>query len=534
MKEQLNTHAGVNLRTGAKSGPGRFIALSILTAAIAWAAYVHLTGPVLPFDDAFITFRYVQNLTDGKGLVYNSGQQVMGFSSPLYLFMLSGLRTVFSSIPIPVLAVRFNLVPFVFTGIGVYLLLHKTTASRVYAAIGSLLILVQPQFLAWSLGGMEAFLFVALMLFALLAAANKRPISLGVLAGLACLARPEGVLILPIALVALFQSKRALVKMAAAFLLTVIPWGLFALFYYGSPIPLSVIAKSRPLYSLPAGWAVLDLVFKFAQWQTPELPSSLASIRLPVILVLVLAAMVGSLALLTYRKRGAWLPSILFLEFLGLYYLGNPMIFDWYLPPVFVCGSLTIMAGLPAIGCLLAESLKPGSSAGLGRCAVALTFAVALAALAAATITLYARGQTAASIIMNEPSRLRIEAYRQAAEMLAPVCSETTTVAAPEIGSLGFYCPGYMLDACGLVSPEALDFLPVPSDQRLRADVGAISTDFVVETNPDYVVTMRLFAVNSLLRSKWFLSNYTRIAAIPLPQECWGSKYVLIFRRKSL
>ena len=39
--------------------------------------------------------------------------------------------------------------------------------------------------------------------------------------------------------------------------------------------------------------------------------------------------------------------------------------------------------------------------------------------------------------------------------------SGDVTVAAPEIGALGYYWKGRVLDACGLVSPEALPFLPV-------------------------------------------------------------------------
>ena len=34
-------------------------------------------------DDAFITFRYAQNLVDGLGPVYNVGERVEGYSSPL-------------------------------------------------------------------------------------------------------------------------------------------------------------------------------------------------------------------------------------------------------------------------------------------------------------------------------------------------------------------------------------------------------------------------------------------------------------------
>jgi hypothetical protein len=41
-------------------------------------------------DDAFITFRYAENLARGLGPVYNAGEYVEGYSTPLYMFALAG------------------------------------------------------------------------------------------------------------------------------------------------------------------------------------------------------------------------------------------------------------------------------------------------------------------------------------------------------------------------------------------------------------------------------------------------------------
>src|SRR5881394_385774 len=35
-------------------------------------------------EDAYITYRYAHHLATGNGLVYNPGERVMGFSSPLW------------------------------------------------------------------------------------------------------------------------------------------------------------------------------------------------------------------------------------------------------------------------------------------------------------------------------------------------------------------------------------------------------------------------------------------------------------------
>lgn len=40
-------------------------------------------------DDAFITFRYVQQWTHGNGLVYNIGDRVEGYSNFLWILLLA-------------------------------------------------------------------------------------------------------------------------------------------------------------------------------------------------------------------------------------------------------------------------------------------------------------------------------------------------------------------------------------------------------------------------------------------------------------
>jgi hypothetical protein len=41
----------------------------IIAAAAVYALYAHCSGPVLPFDDAFITYRHAENLVHGRGFV---------------------------------------------------------------------------------------------------------------------------------------------------------------------------------------------------------------------------------------------------------------------------------------------------------------------------------------------------------------------------------------------------------------------------------------------------------------------------------
>lgn len=512
---------------------GAFIALPILIAAIAWSSYVHWTAPVIPYDDAYITYRYVDNLTSGEGLVYNTGQRVFGSSTPLYLLILVVLKMVFSSVPIPELAVRFNLISYACSGIAVYLLLRRFTARPWFAALAAAAIMLEPELLATSLGGMESFLFLGLLLMAVLAGVSKRPLALGVLTGLTCLTRPEGMLLIPIIIAIQFRSKKDLLLSAAALLVTVLPWVLFAWMYYGSPIPLSLVAKSKPLYPLLPGTALSHYIYRSEEWFFAGFLGGLHQLRSLLMLNTLLIATVASLVYEPYRKRNAWIPGMLFWGYMLLYGVGNPLIFDWYWPLVLLSGGLVLLTGLPASGYLLERLLKRNERPALARWAVPASFILGLGIIAFVCLGGYGRSKSPTSIITDDPVRIRIFAYRKAAEKLNAIASPDETIATPEIGTLGFYSKSRILDSCGLVSPEALEFIPVPKEQRVNRTAGAISTDFVMHTKPDYVVTMPFFALRSLLPSKWFASNYDLIDEIPLQKTCWGSKEVLIFKKKA-
>jgi hypothetical protein len=134
--------------------------------------------------------------------------------------------------------------------------------------------------------------------------------------------------------------------------------------------------------------------------------------------------------------------------------------------------------------------------------------------------------------VESDDVRMRIVAYREAAEWLNQTVPTGWTVAGPEIGALGYYYSGRILDACALVSPEATRFLPVPAEQRNGPEAGAISRELVRAEHPDAVVTMPGFAYRSLYNDEWFQTNYVPVKQFDLPYELWGSNTVVVFFRR--
>jgi hypothetical protein len=534
--EQRDERASSQGRGGARVA--RLLELGwvlLVGAAAVWAAGVHLLGPALPYDDAFIIFRYVDNLVAGNGLVYNVGERVFGASTPAYVFWLAGFKLLFPSVPTPLLAVRSNLLLFLFAAASLAALAARVSSVRGLPAALAALFLANPQLLAISTGGMETIGAMGLTLAAATAALAGRPVLFGLSAGFAVVTRPEGAVLLAPFLFYLWWSVPNRKALLAACLIAALPglaWAIFGTVYFGTPIPHSVVAKSQPLYPLPAGAALRRIARWAAHWLAPGAVEGGTRAVTAALAAGLAAAIAGALAPRDERAGGAMLVYLWAAPVL-LYAVGNPLFFEWYWPLVFVPTLLLLVVGWQRGLQLIASRWREGRAQTRIRLAVPwlVPAALALVTLVHWTSSVDDLAEPIPwQLVESDPSRVRILGYQAAAEALNDLAGDGETVAAPEIGSLGYYYRGPVLDACGLVTPEAVPFLPVPPEQRLGPMFGAISVEFVQQTKPDWVVTMPVFALRSLLRSPWFEEHYVPVAQVPLPLPCWGSRRVVLFR----
>lgn len=483
---------------------------------ILFSVIVHVRGEILPYDDAFITFRYAKHLLAGDGLVFNVGERAYGYASPAYLLWVSGLGLVFRQTPLPTLATYGNAAWFVATGLAVFGYVWRVTSRPVLAASVGSAVLLQPALLAISRGAMESSMLTALLFAALTATVAGSAGIAGLLAGVATLTRPEAVVLWPILVARFFGDRTKQLRTTGAFGLPVGLWVLFAWWYYGGPIPLPIIAKAKPLYPIAPLTALHDLTMALTTAMTPFRDLDGAPMWI-VATALAVVPMAFALWGRTSRRRGGWLAPLALLSVLGLYAAGNPLVFQWYWAPVL---------------CLAVVSLALGCAALFRTSTAAIAVVVVLIAQLSFTYARPATGLNEPFFSTDDAEMRRSIAYRAVAERLNVVAQSSDVVAASEVGALGFYFDGTILDACGLVSPQALKFLPVSSDQRLAPDVGAISVDFVRGMLPQWVVTLPLFAGNSLLASDWFKTEYVLWGLAPLPKPLWGSTEILMFHRR--
>ncbi|PDV98308.1 glycosyltransferase family 39 protein [Candidatus Chloroploca asiatica] len=173
---------------------------------------VVLSGRIWPpwlSDDAFISFRYAQNLVQGHGLVYNPGERVEGYTNFLWTMLAAlGLRlggdlVIWSHLAGVVLGV-------------VLVLLTFALASRLIGApwglVAALIVATSQSVLLYTGrgSGLETGFFAVLMLAVACAYLWPEQVTLrtaivtGLIAGLAALTRPEGAMVFALTAAHLF------------------------------------------------------------------------------------------------------------------------------------------------------------------------------------------------------------------------------------------------------------------------------------------------------------------------------------------
>ena len=146
-------------------------------------------------DDAFISFRFAQNLIDGHGLVFNPGERVEGYSNLLWVL----LNAVGMKLGVPALLWARILGTLAMAGLLAllprvlrYLVPDHASRSPWPGRVAQLLVAASGAAACWMLAGLETPLFALLTVAAWCAALRRAPLQAGIFGLLLVLTRPEG------------------------------------------------------------------------------------------------------------------------------------------------------------------------------------------------------------------------------------------------------------------------------------------------------------------------------------------------------
>jgi hypothetical protein len=489
----------------------------ILIPLLAFVARI-LPGP-RTIDDAYITFRYAQNLLSNQGLVYNPGEAVLGTTTPLFALILTLIGAVLGTAEaFPIIAPILNALA---DAIACFLLIRigerLRTPKSGYAA--ALIWAVAPMSVTFAIGGMETSLFVMLMLATFYFHSSHRPVLAALTGALSLLTRPDALLfLLPIVMDRSWswirkKPERPSWLEVGVFFVPIVIWVIIGTHAYGTPIPHSVMAKVNAYVLSPEA----GLIRFLQHYGTPflgHLTFGNTWIGIGLILFTALYAL-GSITILK-TKIHAWPIMIYPIVYILAFSIANPLIFRWYLVPPLPVLFLGIFAGTTR----LFDDLK----------LPVLNYAFIAAAFLMTLNGWQIRPEHGPDRPAPGMAYIKLELlYQEAASILTERNLTNETIAAGDIGAIGYFTKAHVLDTIGLISPVSLKYYPLP-DSFYTINY-AIPPDLILDQMPEYVVILEVYGRNGLLINESFLDSYRLLQKIPT--DIYGSNGLLIFERSA-
>ena len=440
------------------------------------------------WEDYYITFRVSKHLAAGEGLVFQVGERLHAFTSPLGVLLpaLASWLVGRESDDAALWAFRIvSIAAFAGAATLVWLTARRWGWSRFTCLFAAALVMTDAKSVGYSINGMETGLmlfFLAMTVYTFTESSRHAGWRLGAAWGGLMWTRPDsfvyfgslalGFWLFPAAQ-KLAANRRALLEayLRAGLVCALIyaPWFLWAWSYYGSPIPHTIVAKGlgHRFPHWPVGlFDLLTLPFRAwgkGGWDAVLMPTYYVQFGgWPVFAAYAGRTLLGLglLAVLLPRMRPEVRALSLALN-LCLFYLLNVYLYPWYMPPIAVLAFIV----LGGVGESLLRRVPWRS----------LLLAPGIAALGLTTSLLLA-----SAVQLKWQQRL-VEGQRKQIGLWLREnrSSDTDTVFLESLGYIGYFSQLKMLDFPGLSSNEVV---------AARRKVGDNWLDLIEVLQPHWVI----------------------------------------------
>ena len=517
-----------------KSHIGIFCALVFAFAY--YLVFFFYTG--LQLEDALITWRYSESIANGLGFVFNSGERVLGTTTPALTLLLAAGGFLFGSDFIPVISLILMSLCGLGTGLCLYLILLKIGSGKLVALIASILYLFNANVVWSTVGGMETPLVMFLMAFSYFSMLQNREKQAAFLTALLVMTRIDGVIwALVIISWILFRKREKSLGPALVFLFVILPWLCFAYLYFGSPIPHSMIAKSvikKSTVSVFAGSYFQHFLFWILRYTGVSIKGGhLASFIFGTWFLTLVA---GYRLLLARDYIGKAWPLLIFPPLFGLFfYFGKAPHFEWYLLP-FSMAIIPIGAyGLFHLGRSLLNGFAQGSQKRpwYRNPGVVIILVPALLLLADGLKQNHFNLKRFRQLQQNE-----ILARKKVGQWIEAHSNPEQRVAMEAIGYQGTFSRRRVIDLVGLISPQVVAIM------KDAESPGAGLRELLAREKPDFLV---LRSQEILHNEYWmggkifeqrsqcidFMRQYGLVQQFKAPHPAWGEalRSIDIFKR---
>jgi hypothetical protein len=409
--------------------------LLAVTVAMLWP-YRHFAG-----DDAYISFRFAENLASGAGYSFNAGEPTYGSTAPLWVLLMAALHRAGMTI-----ANGAHLLNWCFALLCVPALWSLTGFFPLRPVLRWLTVLffvLNPWFVRWAMSAMEndlaLFLWLTATYYQLRSNRSERFNWISpVCAALATLNRPEMAVFAALLFLdtLLHSPQRTLLKLLAGGALYVAilsPWLWYAQANFGTIVPNTISAKISRAH---AEAFTRTLLFLGSFWVFQGFG-------------LALALVLGRYAILSsvWKSRSVWfVPAAWGLALPAFYVVGGAPVAGRYL--VFGLPSYLLLGG-----CAWEYLLRYGAARG-GFWKVGAARGVAV--LAVATLAMIAVVQRDYCWYITKWTEGMDPRMIEMARYLRDHSRPTDVVACDQIGVMGYFSERRVLDIVGLISPEMI------------------------------------------------------------------------------
>jgi hypothetical protein len=227
--------------------------------------------------------------------------------------------------------------------------------------------------------------------------------------------------------------------------------------------------------------------------------------------------------------------------YFAVFAAANPLIFRWYMTPPLPAYYLFILIGAEALVRALAEAVAKKGKAASQETSKALSppvrgFLAALVVLAPSILSLRdwrMRPDHGLDRPAPDMAWYKLELlYQQAAQTLTadygyPIGAEIT-LAAGDVGVLGYFTQARILDTVGLNSPQSSAYYPL--EEKYYVINYAIPPRLILDAKPDLIVILEVYGRGGLLKEAQFWELYRLREKIST--DIYGSDGLLILERR--
>jgi hypothetical protein len=452
-------------------------------------------------DDAYISFRYVERWVAGHGLTFNPGERVEGFSNPLWVGVLAGVRWLLPHVAVTDVARGVGFAAAVVSLVALTATVRLANPGRHSLAVSyaALILALTPGFHVYATAGLETPLLGMLVTVAVqysLSSTFGARLRAGVCLGLAALCRPEAPLYCLLWWLFTGGGRRMRTELrrelavVASLAIPFVAYETFRLAYFGELLPNTFLAKPPGIFGGMFGtgyllqWAIaLGAPLLLVIWRLRSAPLEPEARRL-------FAACAGPLlaasAFVVYSS-GDWMP------------------FGRFMVPV-----APLLAG--CAGTLLAQwtiATTHERAMPLGTLARPVYAALIVSAFAAWSVELQA-------YIRNEGYSHIMRGNEQlaAGQWLADNVNDDATVATKRLGGISFAAPALVFwDLLGLTDREQALFIS-------NGTMFGSGTSPVERRRPDVMVLVDAPGSSYGYKSepgtlRWLVENYVLVKTLP-------------------